>query len=64
MTLNEYHDLVTESRRVYARSMLNERVSHFITETILIIEDSIHRELTQDEIENILIHLADNEDTN
>lgn len=62
MTLNEYHDLVTESRRVYARSMLNERVSHLITETILIIEKTINRELTQDEIENILIYLTDEND--
>lgn len=64
MTLNEYHDLITESRKVYAKSMLRERVSHYITETIMIIEDTIDRELTQDEIENILIHLADDEDTN
>ena len=64
MTMNEYHDLITESRNVYARSMLREQVSHFIAETILIIEKNIHRELTQDEIENILIHLIENEDTN
>lgn len=63
MTLNEYHDLITESRKVYAKSMLREQVSHFVAETILIIENNIRRELTQDEIENILIHLAD-EDTN
>jgi hypothetical protein len=64
MTMNEYHDLITESRNVYARSILREQVSNFIAETILIIEKNIHRELTQDEIENILIHLIENEDTN
>lgn len=64
MTMNEYHDLITESRKVYAKSMLREQVSHYVAETIMIIEDTVGRELTQDEIENILIHLADDEDTN
>ena len=63
MNLNEQQDLISESRKVYAKSMLREQVSHFVAETILIIENNIRRELTQDEIENILIHLAD-EDTN
>jgi len=63
MNLNEQYDLISETRKVYAKSMLREQVSHFITETILCIESSLDRELTQDEIENILIHLAD-ENTN
>lgn len=64
MSMNEYHDLITESRKVYAKSMLREQVSHYITQTIIIIENTVNRELTRDEIENILIHLAEDEDTN
>jgi hypothetical protein len=59
MNLNEQYDLISETRRVYAKSMLREQVSHFIAETIMCIEEQLNRELTQDEIENILIHLAD-----
>jgi len=62
MNLNEYHDLVTTSRKVYASSILREQVSRYLTETILIVEENIDRELTNDELENILILLT-NENT-
>lgn len=59
---NNTTDLINESRRVYAKSILCEQVSRYVTETLMHIEDNLKRELTQDEIENILIHLADEND--
>ena len=56
---NNTYDLLTESRRVYTRSILREQVSRYVAETLMHIEKDLKRELTQDEIENILIHLAD-----
>lgn len=56
---NNSYDLVTESRRIYTKSILCEQVSRYVAETLMHIEKDLKRELTQDEIENILIHLAD-----
>jgi hypothetical protein len=56
---NNTYDLINESRRVYTRSILREQVSRYVVETLMHIETNLKRELTQDEIENILIHLAD-----
>jgi hypothetical protein len=56
---NNATDLINESRRVYTKSILREQVSRYVTETLMHIETNLKRELTQDEIENILIHLAD-----
>jgi|LauGreDrversion4_2_1035121.scaffolds.fasta_scaffold54281_3 hypothetical protein len=58
MNSNSY-DLISESRKVYARSILCEQVSRYVTETLIHIESNLGRELDQDEIENILIHLTD-----
>jgi len=59
---NNNYDLINESRRVYTRSILCEQVSRYVAETLMHIETNLKRELTQDEIENILIHLADEND--
>lgn len=52
-------DLINESRKVFARSILCEQISRYVAETLIHIETNLDRELSQDEIENILIHLAD-----
>ena len=62
MNNNNTSDLLSESRRIYTRSILCEQVSHYVAQTLFFIEQSLERELTQDEIENILIHLADEDD--
>lgn len=63
MKPNETYDLITESRRVYTKSILCEKVSRYVAETLVHIEEKIQRELSTDEIENILIMLTD-ENTN
>jgi hypothetical protein len=57
-----YGNLLEESRKVFAKSILCEHVSKRLTETLLLIEDKMNRELTKDEIENILILLTDEND--
>lgn len=59
MTHNNYRDLLEEARLVYTKSILREHISRQLTETILIVEDTLDRELSKDEIENILILLTD-----
>lgn len=59
MTYNNYRDLLEEARLVYTKSILREHISRQLTETILIVEDTLDRELSKDEIENILILLTD-----
>ena len=56
---NNYTNLLEASRMVYARGILCEHVSKKLTETLLHIEDKMKRELTKDEIEDILILLTD-----
>lgn len=63
MKPNETYDLITESRKVYTKSILCEKVSRYVAETLIHIEEKIQRELSTDEIENILIMLTD-ENTN
>ena len=59
MTYNNYRDLLEEARLVYTKSILREHISRQLTETILIVEDTLDRELSKDVIENILILLTD-----
>ena len=59
MTYQQNNDLITESRNIFTKSVLREKVSYYLVETFLIIEDKIGRELTIDELENILILLTD-----
>ncbi len=54
-----YGNLLEESRKVFTKSILCEHVSKRLTETLMLIEDKMNRELTTDEIENILILLTD-----
>jgi hypothetical protein len=54
-----YANLLEESRKVFTKSILCEHVSKRLTETLMLIEDKMNRELTTDEIENILILLTD-----
>ena len=63
MSHNNFSELLSESRRIYTKSILCEKVSHYISKTLMHIEESLGRELSQDEIENILILLTD-ENTN
>jgi hypothetical protein len=57
-----YANLLEESRKVFTKSILCEHVSKRLTETLMLIEDKMNRELTTDEIENILILLTDEND--
>ena len=56
MTHNNYRDLLEEARLVYTKSILREHISRQLTETILIVEDTLDRELSKDEIENIRLN--------
>lgn len=59
---SNYSNLLEESRKVFAKSILCEHVSKHLTETLLHVEKKLKRELSQDEIENILIKLTDEDD--
>ena len=63
MSYSNYTDLFEEYRRVQARGILCEHVSKKLTETLLQIESNMKRELSTDEIENILIMLTDENNT-
>lgn len=54
-----YSDLFEEYKKVYTKGILCEQVSRKLTETLLVIENHLQRELSTDEIENILIYLTD-----
>jgi len=54
-----YTNILEETRKMYTKSILREQVSKKLTETFLHIESRLDRELTTDEIENILIFLTD-----
>jgi hypothetical protein len=54
-----YTNILEETRKMYTKSILREQVSKKLTETFLHIESKLDRELTTDEIENILIFLTD-----
>ena len=54
-----YTNILEETRKLYTKSILREQVSKKLTETFLHIESKLDRELTTDEIENILIFLTD-----
>lgn len=54
-----YTDIFEEYRKVYTKGILCEQVSRKLTETLLVIENRLERELSRDEIENILIYLTD-----
>jgi hypothetical protein len=56
---NDHRSLLEETRRIVNNSLLREHLSNKIAQTLLIVEEKIKRELTQDEIENIFILLAD-----
>lgn len=59
MSISNYTDLFEEYKKVYNKSILCEQVSRNLTETFLAIENKLQRELSTDEIENILIYLTD-----
>lgn len=58
---SNYSDLFEEYRKVQAKGILCEHVSKKLTETLLHIESKMKRELSTDEIENILIMLTDDD---
>ena len=62
MSNTNYTDLFEEYKKVYTKGILCEQVSKKLAETFLVIENRINRELSTDEIENILIYLTDEND--
>jgi uncharacterized protein YbgA (DUF1722 family) len=59
---SNYSDLFEEYRKVRAKGIICEHVSKKLTETLLHVETKMKRELSTDEIENILIMLTDDND--